>query len=98
MRTLLLFIFCLPLVQIITFSSTGQADEYRREERHGERHEFREEERRRQEEELRRREEERRHWAEEHRDHHEVIVPPPVVYAPPIPSPGISIFLPIHIH
>jgi hypothetical protein len=50
------------------------------------------------EEDMRRREEDRRRWVMEHQMHHEVIAPAAVVYAPPIPSPGISIVLPINIH
>jgi len=53
---------------------------------------------RREEEEMRRRDEERRRWAMEHPMHHEVFAPAPVVYAPPPPSPGISIVLPINFH
>ena len=52
--------------------------------------------RRREEDEARRREEERRRWEMEHPVRHEVYVPAPVVYAPPPPSPGISIVLPIN--
>jgi hypothetical protein len=47
---------------------------------------------------MRRREEERHRWEMEHRYHHEVIAPAAVIVAPPLPSPGISIVLPINIH
>ena len=40
-----------------------------------------------------------RRWRQEHRRHHEpevIYAPPPVYYAPPEPSPGINIVIPLH--
>ena len=97
LRSCLWILFGVLVLQSIPFvSRTARADEFRREERRDDRR-IEDERRRREAERLaeeRRREEIR--LAEERRLHPAVVyAPAPVVVAPPPPSPGISLVIPL---